>query len=408
MTVTVQQESSDQVEVEAQKPRLLPFLGCFLAVGLLFAVQSWLNARIWYPRTRVNSLLLISAWEVQYFLWGVISWLLWRWHGEKLRRAGWQYLLFVLGPLSVVLGIGVEMALVGIFPQLTMAHGHLTFWQRLNFSLGEEFLENTAVFWAAYAIVRGLGHYRESRQREQALSKLAVELTEARMMALRMQINPHFLFNTMNAISSLMYTDVHAADRMMEQLSNMLRVSLARGSRQMITLREEMEFNEMYLTLQDIRASGSVRQEIDIDPHLHDALVPTMLLQPVVENAYIHGLSRVRTGGFIEISAKRIRDMIEIAVRNSGEGLAASEQSETGRAGIGLSNIRNRLQLHFADRAHLSIAETAPGIVEVIVRFPLTFASTDELPISQHFDRQIVYEAEDGVAADGARHVRAD
>ena len=222
--------------------RFIPFLGTFLAVGLLFAVQQWLNARIWYPKTHLNPALVIGAWEVQYFLWGLISWTMWRWHGEKLWRAGWRYLLFVMGPLSIVLGIGVEMVLVGFFPQLTMARGHLSFWQRLDFSLGEEFLENTAIFWAGYAIVRAVGHYRESRQREKAMSELAVELSEARMMALRMQINPHFLFNTMNAISSLMYSDVHAADGMMEQLCNMLSVSLARGSKQMITLQEEMKF----------------------------------------------------------------------------------------------------------------------------------------------------------------------
>lgn len=393
------------IQTEAQKPRFLPFLGCFLAVGLLFAVQSWLNARIWYPRTRVNSLLLISAWEVQYFLWGVISWLLWRWHGEKLRRAGWRYLLFVLGPLSVVLGIGVEMALVGIFPQLTMAHGHLTFWQRLNFSLGEEFLQNTAVFWAAYAIVRGARHYRESRQREKALSKLAVELGEARIMALRMQINPHFLFNTMNAISSLMYTDVGAADRMMEQLSNMLRVSLARGSKQMITLHEEMEFIEMYLTLQDIRSAGRVRQVIDIDPRLHDALIPAMLLQPIVENAYVHGLSKMDNCGFIEISAKPVRDMMEIAVRNSGVGMADAERNSTQGAGIGLSNIRSRLRLHFGQQAHLEIRQTASDVVEVRVRFPLTITPADTQPVSAD-ECRVLYEPEQEITNGAVRQVQ--
>jgi sensor histidine kinase YesM len=386
---------------------LLPFLGGFLAVGLLFPVQQLLNARIWYPKTHINPLLLIGAWEVQYFLWGVICWLLWLWHGEKLRRAGWRYLLFVMGPLSVVLGIGVEMVLVGFFPQLTMAHGHLTFWQRLDFSLGEEFLQNTAVFWAAYAIVRGTRHFRESRQREKALSKLAVELAEARMMALRMQINPHFLFNTMNAISSLMYTDVHAADRMMEQLSNMLRVSLARGSKQMITLQEEMEFIEMFLTLQDIRSSGRVRQEIDIDPHLHDAQIPAMLMQPMVENAYVHGLSKVSEGGFIEIVAKPMRDMMEIAVRNRGVGLAAAEQNGTRGAGIGLSNIRSRLQLHFGDQAHLEVKEIAADVVEVSVRFPLAFAPASDFTVLPGGESRVLYEPGDGIANELVRQTRA-
>jgi len=400
-------DHKDSIQTETRKMRFIPFLGTFLAVGLLFALQQWLNARIWYPKTHLNPLLIISAWEVQYFLWGVICWVLWRWHGDKLRRAGWRYLLFVMGPLSVVLGIGVEMVLVASFPQLTMARGHLSFWQRLDFSLGEEFLQNTAVFWGAYAIVRGLGHYRESRQRERAMSALAVELAEARMMALRMQINPHFLFNTMNAISSLMYTDVHAADRMMEQLSNMLRVSLARGSKQMISLQEEMEFIEMYLTLQDIRSSGRVRQEIEIDPHLHDALIPAMLLQPIVENAYVHGLSKLSDGGFIEIAAKPVRDMIEIAVRNSGVGLGTLGENGTPGAGIGLNNVKSRLRLHYGDQAHLEMKEAAPDLVEVTLRFPLAFAPSSELGILPGGDSGVLYEPEQAATTELTRQAKA-
>jgi two-component system, LytTR family, sensor kinase len=396
-------DESYPIQADGRKTRFLPFLGSFLAVALLFAAQQLLNARIWYPKTHLNSAMIIAAWELQYFVWGVICWALWRWHGEKLRRAGWRYLLFVMGPLSIVLGIGVEMLLVGIFPQLTMARGHLSYWQRLDFSLGEEFLENTAVFWAAYAIVRGMGHYRESRQREKAMSELAVELAEARMMALRMQINPHFLFNTMNAISSLMYTDVHAADRMMEQLSNMLRVSLARGSQQMITMREEIEFVEMYLTLQDIRSSGRVRQEIDVDPRLHDALVPAMLLQPLVENAYVHGLSKVSDGGFIEIVVKPERDMMQISVRNAGLGLQAAERNGTRGAGIGLSNARSRLRLHFGDQAHLDLHEPSPGLVEVTVRFPLSVATATEISAQPDGDSRVLYEPQQETAPEPLR-----
>jgi len=386
--------------------RLIPFLGSFLAVALLFAVQQWLNARLWYPKTHLNPAMIIGAWEVQYFLWGLICWALWHWHGDKLRSAGWRYLLFVLGPFSIVMGIGVEMVLVGFFPQLTNARGHLTFWQRLDFSLGEEFLENTAIFWAAYAIVRGMEHYRESRQRERAMSELAVELSEARMMALRMQINPHFLFNTMNAISSLMYVDVEAADKMMEQLSNMLRVSLARGSKQMITLREEMEFIEMYLALQDVRSSGRVQQEINIHPQLHDAYVPAMLLQPLVENAYVHGLSRQGEGS-IEITASPVRDMLEICVRNTGEGLLAAGQNGTEGAGIGLSNIRSRLRLHFADHGHLQIQEIDKGMVEVRVRFPLSFAPSSELSVLADGESRVLYEPERSVSDESVRQAQA-
>jgi two-component system, LytTR family, sensor kinase len=382
------------VRTQPQKMRLIPFLASFVGVGLLFAVQQWLASRIWYPKAGLKLPQVIAAWELQYLLWGVICWALWRWRGEKLQQVGWFYLVTRIVPLSIVLGVAVEMTEVACFPQFPVSREHMTYWQRLDFSLAEEFLENTAVFWAAFAILRGTGHFRTLRQRERAMSELAVELAEARMLALRMQINPHFLFNTMNSISSLMYSDVHAADKMMEQLSNMLRVSLARGSKQMITLREEMEFIEMYLTLQDIRSSGQLRQEIEIDPRLHDALVPAMLLQPIVENAYVHGLSKIDSGGLIEITAKADANEIRICVRNSGIGLDAAQREEKLGAGIGLSNVRSRLRLHFGDQGRLKIRETSKDMVEVSMTFPLAFAAPNDLADVPEGDCKVLYEPE--------------
>jgi len=284
------------------------------------------------------------------------------------------------------------MAIVASFQQFPVMQNHLSFWRRLDFSLAEEFTENTAIFWAAFAILRGMGHYRELRQRERALSELAVELSEARMMALRMQINPHFLFNTMNAISSLMYRDVRAADRMMEQLSNMLRVTLERGSQQMIRLREEMEFIEMYLSLQEIRSSDRVDQEISIDPHLYDALVPAMLLQPLVENAYVHGLSKVSKRGLIQITAKSENGKVRIAVRNRGVGLNPPDNHEGHRSGIGLSNIRSRLRLHFGDQGRLEILEPAPDLVEAVVTFPIVAAPAGESSAAENAEPKVIYQ----------------
>ncbi len=254
----------------------------------------------------------------------------------------------------------------------------MTFWQRLDFSLAEEFLENTAVFWGAFLAVRAIGYYRESRQREREMSQLAVEVTEARMLALRMQINPHFLFNAMNSISSLMYTDVRAADRMLEQLSCMLRISLERGPKQLIGLREEMEFIEMYLSLQDLRSAGQVRQDISIDPRLYDALVPTMILQPLVENAYVHGISRISTGRLIQITAKKEDGQLSISVRNSGVGLKPVREQKAGGMGIGLNNIKKRLRLHFGEKCLLTIREISDSLVEVKVMLPLNYAPSNE------------------------------
>ena len=357
--------------------RPIPFLGSFLIVGLLFALQQWLGMRILYQRSPFRLVPAVAAWELQYLLWGIFCWFLWLWLGDSLQKAGWRYILFRIVPLSIVMSVVVEMALAACFPQFPIRSKPMSFWQRVDFSLAEEFLENTAVFWGAFMVIRGIGYYRESRQKERDMSQLAVELTEARMLALRMQINPHFLFNTMNSVSSLMYSDVSAADRMLEQLCSLLRVSLERGPKQFICLQEETEFIGMYLSLQDIRSAGQVRQSITIDPRLYDALVPTMILQPLVENAYVHGLSRV-TEGLIELTAKEDDGQLCIQVRNSGVGLKPAKGEETSGMGIGLSNIRNRLRLHFGNQFFLSIRETSNELVEATVKFPLTFANPNE------------------------------
>jgi two-component system, LytTR family, sensor kinase len=359
--------------------RPIPFLGSFLIVGGLFAIQQWLGARIWYQKAEFNLLPVFAAWELQYLLWGIFCWFLWLWLGRSLQKAGWRYTLFRIVPLSILMSVAVEMALAACFPQFPVRRYPMTFWQRLDFSLTEEFLENTAVFWGAFLVIRGIGYYRESRQRESDMSQLAVEVTEARMLALRMQINPHFLFNAMNSISSLMYTDVRGADKMLEQLSCLLRISLERGPKQLICLREEMEFIEMYLSLQDIRSAGQVRQDIAIEPRLYDALVPTMILQPLVENAYVHGISRVSTGGLVQITAKEEDGQLNITVRNSGVGLQPAYEQEARGMGIGLNNVKKRLRLHFGDKCLLTIHEISTNLVEVKVMFPMIYAAPDEV-----------------------------
>lgn len=371
--------------------RPLPFLATFLIIGLLFALQQWLGARIWYPKMVIDPIPVIEAWELQYLIWGIFCWFLWLGLGASLQKAGWRYILVRLVPLSIVMSVAVEMALAVSFPQFPDRHSAMTFWRRLYYSLTGEFLENTAVFWGAFLVIRAIGYYRESRQRERDMSQLAVEVTEARMAALRMQINPHFLFNAMNGISSLMYSDVRAADRMLEQLSSLLRVSLERGPRQLIPLREEMDFIEMYLSLQDFRSAGQVRQDISIDPRLYDALVPTMILQPLVENAYIHGISRLNSGGLIEIKAKKEGRRLCITVRNSGLGLKPGNEHETRGMGIGLNNIQKRLRMHFGEEYLLTIREISKDLVEVRVMFPLTLAASSEVDSLEEAERRPTY-----------------
>lgn len=366
---------------ERSRPLILNpavFISAFMLVGLLFALQQWIEMRMWYPKAHMSILIVCGAWMLQYFVWGVLCWSLWFWLGPQLRKFNWKYLVFRLLPLSILMSLCVELALVTFFPQFPKSDRQVPFLERLNFEFTNEFLENLAVFWSAFLVFRMLGYYEDARQKERALSRLSVELAHAQMQALRMQINPHFLFNTMNGISSLMHSNVDAADQMLEQLSSMLRITLERGSSQLITLREEIEFIEMYLSLQDRRFSGRIKQRISIEPQLHDALVPTMILQPLVENAFVHGFSRITGEGRLEILATRRGRRLRIAVRNNGSGLHNTNEQGRVTSGTGLNNIRNRLQLLFDQEQSLTIRETAPEAVQVEVSFPLKFSDVPE------------------------------
>ena len=191
-----------------------------------------------------------------------------------------------------------------------------------------------------------------------------------------MQLNPHFLFNTMNGISSLMRSDIQAADLMLEQLSRLLRITLQRGDAQFIPLSDEMEFIEMYLAMQDRRFAGRVRQELEVDPKLHDALVPAMILQPIVENAYAHGLSKMNSNGLLAINASREGCHLKIRVTNTGPGLHVGTLQNGSSGGVGLSNVKDRLRMHYGDDQSFSICQIEDNAVRVQVTLPLQYCDT--------------------------------
>jgi two-component system, LytTR family, sensor kinase len=345
------------------------FIGTAVLLGLLFALQEWVSMGMW--SYRVSPLLLAEAWGVQYLLWGVICWLLWWRFGHLLQRANLRVTLIYVLPLSLAVSICEEMVWVLCFPDLPLNRPHMGFWHRIRVQLDAELVDNLVVFWSAFILFRGVGYYQQLREREAAAAELRTQLAHAQVRALRMQLNPHFLFNTMNSISSLMHVDIAAADTMLEQLSNLLRITLERGEVQRIPLSDEMAFIEMYLSMQDLRFTGRIRYELSVEPQLHDALVPAMLLQPLIENAYTHGLSKVESNGLLAIDVRRSDFSLVVSVFNSGRGLDRAALDGSSRRGVGLENVRTRLKLHYGENHSFSIDETPDGGVEVILALPL-------------------------------------
>jgi len=241
------------------------------------------------------------------------------------------------------------------------------------------FLYNVAddVFYVYLPIllsVHMLWYYQRLQDRELRAAHLQTELAKAHLQALKSQLQPHFLFNTMHSISSLMLTDVGAADRMITQLSDLLRMSLENKNIQQTTLSQELEFVNRYLEIEKIRFEDRLNAVVDAPPDTLDALVPHLLLQPLVENAVRHGISR-RTGrGEIRIVAHHDSTTLYLDIRDNGPGL---EQGNQTRTGMGLRTSRERLKTLYGGEQSLEIRSVPEGGVEVCVQIPFCITSDD-------------------------------
>ena len=235
-----------------------------------------------------------------------------------------------------------------------------------------------------YAVIVAIAHARRldesARARAVHLARLEQQLTQSQLQALRMQLNPHFLFNTLQTISAIMETSVSGARRLMVELSDLLRRSLDSDRTPLVPLREEIDFLRRYLAIESERMGPRLRVTVDVAPEAEDALVPPLLVQPLAENAIRHGVSAFAAGGAVDIRAVVEGDVLVITVADTGPGFRADAPASA--SGIGLSATRERLAHLFGDEASLSTttrtdlaSTTAPG---ALVRVTLPF-DTDVL-----------------------------
>jgi two-component system, LytTR family, sensor kinase len=226
-------------------------------------------------------------------------------------------------------------------------------------------------------IAQAVWYARQSRERELRAFELEAQLAKSRLQTLKSQLQPHFLFNTLHSISALMLTDVHAADKMMTRLSDLLRMSLENTGVQETSLSRELEFVAGYLEIEKLRFEERLEVVFDIAPDALDARVPHLLLQPLVENSVRHGISRRSTAGEIVISARHDGQSLYLRVSDNGPGLRESSQPHN-KTGFGLLTTRERLQTLYGDAQKLEI-RSLPGCgVEVSVRLPFQLESEDE------------------------------
>jgi len=257
-------------------------------------------------------------------------------------------------------------ALLGVHPWSVMR-----FQQMVRLGAWGWFVWSGLIYWMIVGGIQVFRYYERYLSSELRLERMERNFSQARLNALRMQLDPHFLFNALNTISSHVERDPKLTRRMIEHLGDLLRMSLESKDRQEVPLQEELDFLEHYLEIQKIRFGDQLRVTLDIAPEVRHALVPSMVIQPLVENAIRHGISRRAGGGSVTVTAARENGHLAISVLDDGIGLPAGWSFEVS-AGLGLSVTRQRIEgLHPNGDSSFDVRRRKEGGTAVEITLPL-------------------------------------
>lgn len=340
------------------------YVGVWVVLAVLTAVEVFIAQQLWDKPITWQLAFRRSFKEMLSYALCTLGVLWWcgRLRLQAGRRARW-----VLGHLAAAVPFSVaHVALVSWLEagEISVQTGKpLTFGYLFHRLLISYTLSDIFKYWIIVLGHLGWRYYQAYRARERQTAALATELVQARLQALRMQINPHFLFNTLNTISALIHENPEAADRMVVRLSELLRRTLDRGDVQEVPLREELEFLRSYLGIEQMRFPDRLAVNYEIEPKTHELLVPHLILQPLVENALRHGILPREEAGRIDISARVVDGKhLELKVRDNGNGLATTQHNGTdGRGGVGLNNVRSRLAQLYGEAQEFVIGNAAGG-----------------------------------------------
>lgn len=289
-----------------------------------------------------------------WYSWAALSpFVLWLARRFPVERRGWSRAL-VLHLTAGVLFSVAHAALQAAVNQLGLGHAPRPFPELFKYLILENYSLSLLTYWVLVGISHAVEYYRRYKEREALLA-------QAQLRALKMQLQPHFLFNSLNSISALIDVDRKAAVRMVARLGDFLRLTLRNSGEQEISLRQELDFLQSYLEIESIRFGDRLAVELDIDTEATGAKVPNLILQPIVENAIRHGISQGEEHGRIEILARRVNGTLHLRVADNGPGLAATDSMKNAfDEGLGLANTRARLS-NLYGKAHRFELSAAPG-----------------------------------------------
>jgi signal transduction histidine kinase len=301
-----------------------------------------------------------------FYLWMVLTpWVAWL---GRLGAVSWRRFWLLHVPGSLFTAAAQSAAMLGIFWLAAGPNPHARILAFTDLLRGEGIYKAymaLLTYWLMLVVLRGMASRHSLRDERLRNAQLESQLAQTQLQVLRMQLQPHFLFNTLNAISALALADPQQAKLMIARLSDFLRLTLEERHAQQVPLSRELHFLESYLGIQQVRFRDRLVTHVDIGD-AGRALVPSLILQPLVENALRHGLLAKSDGGALRIVAQRVGEDLQLSVEDDGLGLPPAGTVE----GIGLSNTRQRLRAMFGERASMDLAAREQGGTRVALRFP--------------------------------------
>jgi len=294
--------------------------------------------------------------------------------------------------VAIHLGCGAILSLLhccvlttGALIEARVIQSGLNWPELFKYIFSNHFHEDVLTYAAIISLWYALDYHDRFRERETRAFVLEARLTQARLHTLKMQLHPHFLFNTLNGIAALTHGNPKGANRMLAKLSDLLRMSLEDEGAQEVSLRSELEFIRRYLELEQIRFDDRLTVNLEIAPNTLNALVPKLVLQPLVENAIRHGIAPLSAGGQIHVQSYRTEDTLHLSVTDNGPGLCESDDAPS-RAGVGLTNTRARLAELYGTAQQLELKRAQTGGVAAEITIP--FRTSDALKLS----KEVAYE----------------
>src|SRR5437588_9418307 len=349
----------------------LLFLGWTL-VSIIFAGISY-AAAIGENNKEFGFISSLSVNLVQFYLWAILAPLVFRFSRRfpiELRPLNVRNLLLYFPALISFAGIHqlIQLAVLwSITPRWRQKYPALIDCYRAYFAFG--FYIDLIIALLIVIAVHALLYYQNFRASELAQSSLKTQLAQAQLRALKMQLHPHSLFNTLHSISSLVLEDPQKANSMIARLGDFLRLTLENSEQQLVSLKEETEFLRCYLEIEQVRFGDRLTVAFELEPQTLSSRVPHLILQPVVENAIQHAIAPRAMPGHINIEAKRLNSSLRLEVRDNGPGIASND-ALIGTQGVGLSNVRARLHQIYGSNFRFELMNARDGGLIVVMEIP--------------------------------------